>query len=445
VQVRAVLLAAALMLAPLGAGAADLVVWWEEGITPQEDEAVVEIVAAFKQKTGKKVEATFYDDVELPTKLAAALEAGRPPDFAFGSVLTEYTAKWALDDRLADLSEPLGPLTGLFDPDALARAVLPNTRTGRKALYALPTGRTSNYIHVWRSLLEQAGFTLSDIPRDWQGFWSFWCDTVQPAVRRATGRDDIYGVGLPMSARAFDTLFEFHQFMAAYEADYVTPDGELVLDNPEVRRRLAEALDGYVTIHRKGCTPPASVDWDITENNKAFLAQTVVMTPNLSLSIPSALKVTRPEDYHRNAATIDWPDGIYGQPLRLMGEIYLAVIPKDGRTVAAEEFVRFLVTEGWLAHYFDFSGDRWLPVTPALLDQPFWLDPGDPHRMAAAMQAKSQPLEHDYPAVTGDWRHERVEQEFVWAKAVHQVAAKGVSPEQAVDEAIARIKQILSE
>ena len=32
-----------------------------------------------------------------------------------------------------------------------------------------------------------------------------------------------------------------------------------------------------------------------------------------------------------------------------------------------------------------------------------------------------------------------------WAQAVHRVAAEGISPEQAVDEAIARIEQILSE
>ena len=36
-------------------------------------------------------------------------------------------------------------------------------------------------------------------------------------------------------------------------------------------------------------------------------------------------------------------------------------------------------------------------------------------------------------------------QEYVWATAIHRVAAEGISPEQAVDEAIARIKQILSE
>ena len=47
--------------------------------------------------------------------------------------------------------------------------------------------------------------------------------------------------------------------------------------------------------------------------------------------------------------------------------------------------------------------------------------------------------------VSGNWRYDLVWQELTWAKAVHRVAAEGISPEQAVDEAIARIKQILSE
>jgi multiple sugar transport system substrate-binding protein len=46
---------------------------------------------------------------------------------------------------------------------------------------------------------------------------------------------------------------------------------------------------------------------------------------------------------------------------------------------------------------------------------------------------------------TGNWRHDRVWQERVWPKAIHRIAAEGISPEQAVDEAIARIKEILSE
>ena len=42
-------------------------------------------------------------------------------------------------------------------------------------------------------------------------------------------------------------------------------------------------------------------------------------------------------------------------------------------------------------------------------------------------------------------RSSRIQEEHVWGNAVHRVVAEGITPEQAVDEAIARIKQILSE
>jgi multiple sugar transport system substrate-binding protein len=79
-----------------------------------------------------------------------------------------------------------------------------NGSTGRRGLYGLPMGQYSNNIHVWNSLLERAGFALDDVPKDWSAFWSFWCDEVQPAVRKALGRDDIWGIGLAMSAGAAD-------------------------------------------------------------------------------------------------------------------------------------------------------------------------------------------------------------------------------------------------
>jgi multiple sugar transport system substrate-binding protein len=111
----------------------------------------------------------------------------------------------------------------------------------------------------------------------------------------------------------------------------------------------------------------------------------------------------------------------------------------------AKEFVRFLVAEGWLAHYLDFAGERMLPPMPKLLDAPFWLDPSDPHRMAAVMQASARPLQYDYATVTGDWRHDLAFREELWAKAANRIVTEGISPEEAVDEAIARIEQILNE
>ena len=65
---RAVVLAAALAMAPLGTEAADLVVWWEQGFNAEEDVAVKETIAAFEQGSGKQVELVFYEQAELPEK-----------------------------------------------------------------------------------------------------------------------------------------------------------------------------------------------------------------------------------------------------------------------------------------------------------------------------------------------------------------------------------------
>ena len=81
---RSALLAAMFVMAPLGAKSADLVVWWEQGFYPEEDQAVRETIAAFEQKTGKHVELVFPDQDDLLDKVQAAIEAGQPPDFLFG-------------------------------------------------------------------------------------------------------------------------------------------------------------------------------------------------------------------------------------------------------------------------------------------------------------------------------------------------------------------------
>jgi multiple sugar transport system substrate-binding protein len=74
-----------LAMARLGVQAADLVVWWEKGYNDQENEAVREIIAAFEQKTGKRVELDQPSQNDIEAKALAAVEAGQPPDFLFGT------------------------------------------------------------------------------------------------------------------------------------------------------------------------------------------------------------------------------------------------------------------------------------------------------------------------------------------------------------------------
>jgi multiple sugar transport system substrate-binding protein len=442
---RTVVLAAMLAAAPLGAHAADLVVWWEEAWYPEEESAVAEMVAAFEQQTGKKIELV-SKQTGADAAVEAALAAGQPPDFLWGlGGTTSGADQWAYEDRLVNLDQTLGPLRELFDADLLERATLLNARDGEPGLYALPMGRITNHIHVWQSLLERAGFTLADVPKEWEAFWSFWCDRVQPAVRKASGREDIYGVALPMSIEASDTADELDEFLWAYTSHWPPPAEWNLVEEPATRAILIQTIERYTAIYRNGCTPPDAVSWTNRDNNQAFLEQRVVMVPNPSLSIPNMLREERPEDYSRNTATIEWPRNTFGGPLVMTGTASRAVVFKEGGNPAlAKEFVRFLVEDGWLAHWLDFSRDRLLPPMTKLIDSPFWLDPSDRHRMRSAIQTLTQPHSYGWWGIRRD--HERrydLAEPQIMATAVHRVAAEGWSAERATDEAIARIKQIL--
>ncbi len=140
-RIGAFVLAAALLMAPLGAKAADLVVWWEEGQYAEEDAAVREVIAAFEQESGKQVELVLGPQEELVADLVAALEAGRrTPDFVFTVAETQPYERWAYEGRLVDLTDAVGHFSDLFDPDALERVTLLDGTTGRRGLYLLPMG-----------------------------------------------------------------------------------------------------------------------------------------------------------------------------------------------------------------------------------------------------------------------------------------------------------------
>ena len=183
-----VCLASALGLAPLGARAADLVVWWEKGFYPEDDEAVRKSSPPSSRRPASRSSSSSTQQDEIMEKAAIALQEGAPPDFLFSTLIERKAALWAYEDRLVDLEGVLKPVLDLFDADTIEVSTLLDSKTGRRGLYALPMGRSSNFIHVWQSLLERAGFTLADVPKTWDDFWSFWCDQVQPAVRRQPTR-----------------------------------------------------------------------------------------------------------------------------------------------------------------------------------------------------------------------------------------------------------------
>jgi multiple sugar transport system substrate-binding protein len=437
-RLASALLASALLVTPLAAKGADLTIWWEKGYYPQEDQALRDLVAAFESAHGIKVELVQDTEREQPDKLRAALKAGTPPDLARGNNL-DFDPKWVADGTLADLSDVIEPLKEQFYPEALERVRV----ASKSGYYALPIGRATVNIHVWTSLLEKAGLHVQDIPRDWAGFWNFWCDRVQPAVRQATGRNDIYAIGAPMGPEANDTNTTLEIFETAHGVELISRDGKSLLGDPMVRKGLTAAVEEYSGIYRKGCTPPDSLTWENPSNNKAFLGQQVVMTANQTLSIVAALGGDRPEDYYNNTATIEWPLGPDGKPFYVYTSVFSVLAFQNGKHVqAAKDFLRFALSEGRLGRYIEAVNGRYLPAMSALAETAFWTDPRDPHRPVSLRQAKERSGGYDYLAANPRWGE--VSDAWIWPKAVNR-AAQGEPAEKVVDEAVEQTEKLLGE
>ncbi|MEO7941225.1 MAG: extracellular solute-binding protein, partial [Burkholderiaceae bacterium] len=267
-----------------------LTIWWERGSVQAQDDALAQVIARFESRYKVKVALTLLAAQELLPKLTGALAAGTPPDIGFGTVLDlQATASWAHDDQLEDISSVIDPIRSRFDAAALATVFLYDDASQRRAFYAFPLWQQVMQLQYWRSMLVDAGLSADDIPADWDGYWDFWCATVQPAYRQRTGTR-AYGLGLPMGVDASLSAMAFLTFLDAYNVRLVDDAGKLRVDDPAVRAGLIQAMTRYTQPYVRGCAPPSSRHWHDADSAVAFQNRTTVLVPTMALaSAPESL------------------------------------------------------------------------------------------------------------------------------------------------------------
>jgi len=428
-----------------------ITVWWVKGFYKSEDDALLDAIKKFEAKTGIKVELSQYAVQDMIPKTVAALDSGTPPDVAYGdSYDVQAAGKWAFEGKLEDLTDILTPMKSAFAPNTLETASLYNDQTKKKAYYGFPLKQQTMHIQIWKDMLETAGFKESDIPTKWADYWSFWCDKVQPAYRKATS-SRVYGIGQPMGVESTDSFQSFYTFMDAYNVKLVDDNGKLLVDDPKVRQGLIGALKDYTDTYLKGCTPPSSTTWKDPDNNVAFHNKTIVMTHNFTISIAakwfedSTNPALTPEQraagkkaYEETIITAGFPNKPDGTPMKYRSDVKIGVIFTASKNKAeGKEFVKFLLQEENLGPYVEGGLGRWFPVTSAGQKSPFWQS--DRHRKAVNAQFTGGTLPFDF---TKNYKFTILNNENVWAKAMNRVVSEKVPVDKAVDELIARIKQV---
>jgi len=420
------------------AAAKTAVVWWVQGFAQQEDVSIKKIFADYEKASGNTIDYSIVPYAPHRQKVISAMTSGEVPDL-FPANPAEVASLFAWQGKLTDVSDVVETQKAQYSDTALLSAQCYNNDTKQRSFYGVPfTGATLPF-HIWNSLVEKAGYKLSDAPKTWDAFWDFF-KPVQDKLR-AQGMRGVYGLGLQVTSNGVDPNNTFHYFLIAYGgADIVTRDGKLHLDDPAVKAGVVKALTYPTTAYKEGYVPAGAINWNDADDNNAFHSKQIVMDLDGTISTEVALFADK--EAYRDIVTMGLPLSNDGKPVPSQLTVVNALIPKGAKNVeVAKDFLKYFIQPQVNNDWLKVGLGRNIPVMPAVVKiDPWWL--ADPHRKAYTEQGVLGPTLPAYWAFNPAYAE--VQNTHVWSAAWADVMRNGMTPEAAAEKAYKQIEAIFA-
>jgi multiple sugar transport system substrate-binding protein len=414
-------------------------VWWVQGFAEEEDVAFKKIVADYEKASGNTIDYSITPYAPMRQKIVSAVTSGAVPDL-FQNTPFEILALYAWDDKLVDVTDVIETQKTQYNDTALLTANCYNDAEKRRSFYGVPYTIGVRPNHIWRPLVEKAGYTMEDLPRTWDAFYDFFKD-VQKKLR-AQGERKVYGLGFQMNTTGNDCNALFDYFLIANGGQgIVTKDGKLHLDDPTVREAALSALTYPTTAYKEGYVPPGAINWNDADDNNAFHAKQIVM--DLDGSISTEVAIIHNTDY-RDIVTMGLALSNDGKAVPSQAGSLCGLIPKGAKNVdVAKDFLRYLIQPNICDEYLKTGLGRNIPCMPSIVkDDPWWLDPKDPHRVAYVHQGLLGPIVSTF--WTFNPAYARVQNEHVWPTAWADIMSGGMTPQAAAEKAFKRVEEIFA-
>src|SRR5215469_4748332 len=306
------------------AAATTATVWWAQGFAQEEDIAFKKMVADYEKASGNTIDYSIIPFAPERQKIISAVTSGEVPDL-FQNNPAEIIALFAWEDKLVDVTDVVDTQREEYTETALLSGYCYNNATKKRSYYGVPYNQAVFTNHIWRPLVEKAGYKIDDIPKTWDAFYDFFKE-VQKKLREQRVRN-VYGLGFQVTTNGVDPNFVFNNFLIAYGGiDVVTKDGKLHLDDPKVKEAAIKALTYPTTAYKEGFVPPSAINWNDADDNNAFHAKTIVMDLDGSISTEVAI-IKKQQDYD-DIVTMGLALSNEGAPVPSQQGSLCALIPK---------------------------------------------------------------------------------------------------------------------
>jgi multiple sugar transport system substrate-binding protein len=425
------------------AAATTVSVWWPQGFIPEEDASFRSLVTEYEKASGDKIDYSLIPFAPLMQKIVSALTSGEVPDVMSHNIAdAAVVPQNAWNDRLMDLTDVVETQKSQYHPTSLLAARYYNNTTKTRSYYYAPYRSTVLPFHIWNSLVEKAGYKLADAPKTWDAFWDFF-KPMQKKLREK-GLRGVYALGLqPTTTGPADGNALFHHFLIAYGGNgIVTPDGRPHLNDPQVKEAVIKSLSYITTAYKEGYVPPGALSWNDADDNNAFHAKQMIM--DLDGTISTELALFHKKEEYNDIVTMGLPLDNAGKQIPAQIGVGGAFIAKGAKNVAAgKEFLKYVIQPKVVNEYLKNGLGRYLPAMPELVkNDPFWLDPKDPHLPAYTREGLLDPTVPGYPVFNPGYAEANSQQ--IWGTAAADVIREGMTPQVAAEKALKRIGEILA-
>jgi len=420
------------------AAATTATVWWVQGFAQEEDVSFRKIVADYEKASGNTIDYSIIPFAPERQKIISAVTSGEVPDL-FTNNPGEIIALFAWDGKLLDVADVVDTQREEYTETALLSAYCYNSVDKKRSYYGVPYTQAVFTNHIWRPLVERAGYKMADIPKTWDGYYDFF-KGVQKKLREQ-GVRNVYGLGFQVTTNGVDPNFVFNNFLIAYGGqDIVTEDGKLHLDDPKVREAAIKALTYPTTAYKEGFVPPSAINWNDADDNNAFHAKTIVMDLDGTISTEVAI-INNQQDYN-DIVTMGLPLSNDGKPVPSHAANACGLIPKGAKNVeVAKDFLKYFIQPKVNNEYLKTGLGRNIPCMPSIVkNDPWWL--ADPHRAAYTQQGLLGPTLPQFWVFNPAYA--QVQTEHVWSTGWTDIMQGGMTPQAAADKAFKRVEEIFA-
>jgi multiple sugar transport system substrate-binding protein len=415
-------------------------IWIAQGFVPEEDAAFKELVADYQKTSGNTLDYSIVPFAPLRQKEVSAVTGGVVPDMMeWADNVFGPAQAWA--GRLEDLSDIVEPQKAQLSKDAVAGVYLYDNVKKNRAYYGIPWKIASVPFHIWMSLIEKAGYKVSEIPDSWSKFIDFF-KPMQEKLQ-AQGMRHTYSYGWEISTVGVDPVNTFNAFMIAHGGkDIFTPDGRAHTTDPRNKAAVIKAMSQLADTLKQGYLPPSAVNWNDADDNNAFHSKLVVIDFDGTLS--TELAIIHDKAAYDDVLTHAIPNDDEGKPIPAQVGGPGVVIPKGAKNPdVAKDFLKYSMQPEVLSKYLKGGLGRWaIPLPDFAKSDPFWGHATDPHLKTYFQETLWGPTMPTYEAFSPALAE--VNADHVFQIGIADIASNGMAPEEAAEKALKRIDQIFA-